>query len=140
MLLVSGVQQSECYICVCVYIYIFFCILFSLRVYNMILNIVPCAIQQDLVVYLCYVYGSLGMCLCSVTQSCPTLCGPMDCSLPGSSVIFSRQEYRTVLPLPTSGNLPDPGIEPASLASPALAGGFFMSASIWEAHIVVYVC
>ena len=106
----------------------------------MILNIVPCAIQQDLVVYLCYVYGSLGMCLCSVTQSCPTLCGPMDCSLPGSSVIFSRQEYRTVLPLPTSGNLPDPGIEPASLASPALAGGFFMSASIWEAHIVVYVC
>ena len=29
------------------------------------------------------------------------------------------------LPLPTLGDLPDPGIEPASLTSPALAGGFF---------------
>ena len=26
------------------------------------------------------------MCACSVTQLCPTLCNPMDCSLPGSSV------------------------------------------------------
>ena len=26
------------------------------------------------------------MCVCSVTQSCPTLCNPMDCSLPGSPV------------------------------------------------------
>ena len=26
------------------------------------------------------------MCACSVTQSCPTLCDPIDCSLPGSSV------------------------------------------------------
>ena len=29
------------------------------------------------------------------------------------------------LPFPTRGDLPDPGIEPASLESPALAGGFF---------------
>ena len=35
------------------------------------------------------------------------------------------------LPLPTPGDLPDPGIEPASLTSPALAGGFFTT---WEAH------
>ena len=28
-----------------------------------------------------------------VAQSCPTLCDPMDCSLPGSSMGFSRQEY-----------------------------------------------
>ena len=27
-----------------------------------------------------------GHCVCSVTQSCPTLCDPMDCSLPDSSV------------------------------------------------------
>ena len=26
------------------------------------------------------------MCMCSVAQACPTLCDPMDCSLPGSSV------------------------------------------------------
>ena len=38
---------------------------------------------------------------------------------------FSRQEYWSVLPFPPPGDLPDPGIEPASLASPALAGGFF---------------
>ena len=38
---------------------------------------------------------------------------------------FSRQEYWSGLPFPTSGDLSDPGIEPASLVSPALAGGFF---------------
>ena len=48
---------------------------------------------------------------------------PSDCSLPGSSVHeFSRQEYWSGLPFPTPGDLPDPGIEPMSLASPALAG------------------
>ena len=52
---------------------------------------------------------------------CPTLCDPMDCSPPGSSVHgFSRQEYWSRLPFPSPGNLPDPGIEPTSLASPAL--------------------
>ena len=35
-----------------------------------------------------------------------------------------RQEYWSVLPFSSSGNLPDPGIEPASLVSPALAGRF----------------
>ena len=34
---------------------------------------------------------------------------------------FSRQDYRSGLPFPTPGDLPDPVIEPAS---PALAGGF----------------
>ena len=37
---------------------------------------------------------------------------------------FSRQEYWSRLPFPTPGDLPDPGIEPKSLASPALAGKF----------------
>ena len=41
------------------------------------------------------------------------------------SMEFSRQEYRNGLPFPTPGDLPNPGIELASLASPALAGGFF---------------
>ena len=54
-------------------------------------------------------------------QSCPTLCNPVDCSPPGSSVhgIF-RQEYWSGLPFPSPGDLPDPGIEPATPASPAL--------------------
>ena len=148
--------------------------------------------------------------LCSVTQSCPTLCDPMDCILPGSSVQeipqagilaaaaakslqscqtlcdpidgsppgspvprilqartlewvdiffsnsgkwkvkvkslshvwllatawtaayqappfmgFSRQEYWTGLPFPSPEDIPNPGIEPKSSASPALAGRFF---------------
>ena len=36
------------------------------------------------------------------------------------SIEFSRQEYWSGLPLPTPGDLPDPGIEPASLSFPAL--------------------
>ena len=38
---------------------------------------------------------------------------------------FSRQEYWSGLPCPPPGDLPDPGIEPTSLTSSALAGGFF---------------
>ena len=45
-------------------------------------------------------------------QSCPTLCDPMDCITPGSSVHgISQQEYWSGLPFPPSGDLPDPGIE-----------------------------
>ena len=38
---------------------------------------------------------------------------------------FSRQEYWTELSFPSPGDLPDPGIEPVSLTTPALADGFF---------------
>ena len=38
---------------------------------------------------------------------------------------FSRQEYWNGLPFPPPEDLPNPGIEPTSLAPPALAGGFF---------------
>ena len=41
------------------------------------------------------------------------------------SMEYSRQEYWSRLPFPTPGDLPNPGIEPTSLVSPALAGGFF---------------
>ena len=36
------------------------------------------------------------------------------------SIEFFRQEYRSGLPFPTPGALPNPGIEPASLVSPVL--------------------
>ena len=61
---------------------------------------------------------------------------------------FSRQEYWSGLPCPPPGDLPDPGIEPVSLMSPALAGGFsfffflfffrrvfFTASATREAHI-----
>ena len=41
------------------------------------------------------------------------------------SMEFYRQEYWTGLPFPSPGDLPDSGIKPAPLASPAMAGGFF---------------
>ena len=44
------------------------------------------------------------------------------------SMGFSRQEHWSGLPFPPPGDLPDPRIEPASLASPALAEGFFTTA------------
>ena len=65
-------------------------------------------------------------------QSCPTLCDPMDCSLPGFSVGFSRQEYWSGLPSPLPGDLPNPGIEPTSLTSPALAGRLFITSATLE--------
>ena len=37
---------------------------------------------------------------------------------------LSRQEHWSGLPCPPPGDLPDPGIDPTSLVSPALAGGF----------------
>ena len=50
----------------------------------------------------------------------------------GMSVGFSRQEYWSGLPCPPPGDLPDPGIELVSPASPALAGRFFTSSATWE--------
>ena len=52
-----------------------------------------------------------------VAKLCPTLCDPMDCSLPGSSVRFPRQEYWSGLPFPSPRDLPHPGIKPTSPAS-----------------------
>ena len=46
---------------------------------------------------------------------------------------FSQQDYWSGLPFPPPQDLPDPGIEPASLISPALAGRFFTISATWEA-------
>ena len=48
------------------------------------------------------------------------------------SMGFSRQEYWNGLPFSSIGNLPDPGIEPTSFMSPALAGGFFTTRVTWH--------
>ena len=61
------------------------------------------------------------------TQGCPSLCDPMDCLARQAPLFmgFSRQQYLSGLPMPPPGDLPDPGIEPVTLAAPELAGGFF---------------
>ena len=53
------------------------------------------------------------------------------------SMGFSRQ-YWSGLPFPSPGDLPNPGIEPASLISPALAGGFFTISATWEAILYTF--
>ena len=68
---------------------------------------------------------------CSVAQSCLTLCDPMDYSPPSNSIHgISQQEYWSGFPFPPLGDLPDPGIKPASPASPALAGRFFTTETL----------
>ena len=45
---------------------------------------------------------------------------------------FYRQEYWSGLPLLSPGYLPDPGMEPSTLTSSALAGGLFTTHATWE--------
>ena len=51
---------------------------------------------------------------------------------------FFWQEYWSGLPCSLPGDIPNPGIEPASLMSPALTGGFFTTSTIWCTDISTY--
>ena len=68
---------------------------------------------------------------------------PYELSRPGSSVHgILQEEYWSGLPCPPPGDLPNPGIESMSITSPALAGGFFTTSTIWKApdkrHMYMY--
>ena len=66
------------------------------------------------------------------------LCDPLDCSHQAPlSMGFCRQEYWSRLLCPPPGGLPNLGIEPASLTSPALAGRFFTTSAIWEVPMYI---
>ena len=68
-----------------------------------------------------------------MAKSCLTLATPWTVARQAPlSMEFSRQEYCRGLPFPTPGDLPTPGIEPKSLVSPALAGGFFNTGTTWK--------
>ena len=77
------------------------------------------------------------MCLrAKSVQLCPILCDSLDCSPPGFSVHEILQErILEWVATPSSRDLPNPGIEPMSLMSPALAGGFFTSGATWKSLI-----
>ena len=53
------------------------------------------------------------------------------------SMGFPRQEYWDGLPFASPGNLPNPGIKPTSLVSPALAGGFFATVPLRKPRLGV---
>ena len=77
-----------------------------------------------------------------VAQSCLTLCDPINCGLPGSSMEenlameFSRPEYWSGLRFPSPGDLPSSGIEPGSTC---IGDRFFTIRVIREAPFNVYV-
>ena len=95
------------------------------------------------------VYGKWRCCIKSLhvwvhpksLQSCLTLCDPVDCSLLGSSVheILQARILEWVA-IPPPGDLPDSGIEPASLTSPVLASRFFTTSATWETHMETLRC
>ena len=57
----------------------------------------------------------------------------MDCSQPGFSVMgFSKEDYWSELSFPSPGDVLDPGLEPISPVSPALAGRFLTTELPWK--------
>ena len=55
------------------------------------------------------------------------------------SVRFSRQDFWSGFPCPPPGELPDPGLKPMSLMSPAMACGFFTTSTAWEAPFLIWL-
>ena len=73
-------------------------------------------------------------------QSCSSLCDPMDCNPPGSSVHGVLQaKYWSELSCCPSRDLPDVGVKPISLTSLPLAGRFFTISTTWEASEYILV-
>ena len=72
---------------------------------------------------------------CACTQSCPTLCDPIDCSPPGSSVygILQARTLDWVAISSLQGICPTQGLNPCLLRLPALAGEFFTTSNTWDA-------
>ena len=82
----------------------------------------------------------LGMCICAHVFSHVwrfVTSWTIACWAP-RSMEFSRQEYWSRLPSPNLGDLPNPGIKPTCLGSPALAGRFFTSWAMREAPTSEY--
>ena len=55
------------------------------------------------------------------------------------SMEFPRQEYQSGLPFPPPGDLLDPGVEPTSPGSPALAGRFFTTEPPGKSLLIIYL-
>ena len=73
-------------------------------------------------------------------SSYPTLCYPIDHSLPGSSVRGILQAgILEGVARPSSRGASRPGNQPTSLMFPALSGMFFTTGATWEAHTCTHV-
>ena len=91
---------------------------------ELIYNVFISAVQQsDSVIFTYFpLWFMTGYCrtmllIHPITQSCPVLCDPMECSSTPQALLsmgFFRQEYWSGMSLPSPGALPNPGIEPGS--------------------------
>ena len=71
-------------------------------------------------------------------QSCPTLCNPMDYSLPGSTIHGILQErILELIAMPFSRWSSQPWLKPMSLMSWAMAGGFLTTSATWQKGVSV---
>ena len=70
---------------------------------------------------------------------CATL-WTVSCQAPLSMGFSVDKQYWSGFPCPPPGSLPDPGIEPAFLMSPALAGRFFTTSTTWHANVNIHKC
>ena len=103
------------------------------------LNVVLCKFLKIVFMRLMSILH-IAVCACSVcaqSQLCLTVCDPMNYSPSGSSVhgIVHGKVYWSELPFPPPGDLPDPGMKPAS---PELAGRFSTIDPPGKRGIVVY--
>ena len=78
------------------------------------------------------------MCACSVTSVVSNTLQPYGLAHQAPlSMGFSRQGYWSGLPCPPPGDLPNPGIELASLMSPELVGRFFTAVPLGKPKLVI---
>ena len=80
---------------------------------------------------LCVCVCVVCVCVCVLNQSCPTLCNPMDCSPPGSSVHGDSQGKNTRVGCPTSSRQSSEPRDQTQVSR--IAGGFFTSWATREA-------
>ena len=91
-----------------------------------------CVIMDSLLIRRTWIYNC---CCCVPARLCPALWDPMRCSSPGFSVhgIFPGKNIGVGCYFLFQGIFPAQGWNPASVASPTLAGGFFTNCATWEA-------
>ena len=91
----------------------------------------------------CYTHTHTHVCVCICAksfQSCPTICNPMDCSPPDSSIHGILQaRILEWIAMPSSRESSQPRDGTWVFKSPAWVDGFFTASATWEAYIYIYI-
>ena len=131
------IENITTYICHLEYIYVYKHIHIHTYAYTyihicMCVNMYVYFFQMDNLYIVLYMLA----CMCAKSlQSCPTLCDPLDCSPPRSSVhgILQARILEWVT-MPSSRGSSQPRDQTHISLSPALANGFFTTSAIWKAE------